>query len=328
MTVAIASNGLTTHCLAQAQSALSMGHTLTSRQIAAEALERAVSARDTCIEAEACLVLAHAYILESRIRWAHKFSIRAHKLFVESCDPRAQAQALSVVSYAASAMGRDREAISAAKECVALQEGQETSPLLHAYALNYLGVASFWARDFETASDMLETSVWFAKREAGDGGASFQPMVNSCLSEVLRIVELEHTGNGPADDSVLGERLAATSALAKKGLTSGLTQASSEIGLLLLDFVNCFLSSRLGWTEDANDSYLACLDRAVRLPRTTWLQAIVWWARLQRAEGRGDTLVAVESAQAMAAAARVGEHAQLHALAISLERALTGPPLL
>ena len=98
---------------------------------------------------------------------------------------------------------------------------------------------------------------------------------------------------------------------------AGLTQASSAIGLLLLDFANCFLSSRLGWLEDADDYCLACLDRAARLLRTSWLQAIIWW-RAWSARVRAERTTSVlQSAKKVAAEARIKEHVQLEELALS-----------
>jgi hypothetical protein len=273
------------------------------------------------VEAEASLVLSQAYVLESRIRLAHRFSSRARKLFVRHSDAAGQAEALAIESYSASALGMDAEAVHAANEGIALR-ARIDSPGAQVLGLNYLGVASFWAKDFGTACGVLDDSVSIANCDSSGASASFRPLVNLCFTEMLRVVQIESDGQRPADLSALQDYIFRTKTVAEKVGQDALTPYDSAIGLLLLELCACFLLSRSGRLNEADSCFMACFDRASRLPRTSWLHAIVWWARLEREKAYGDVDTAIVSAQAMAEYAKHGEHIKLQALANSLEATL------
>jgi hypothetical protein len=192
----------------------------------------------------------------------------------------------------------DSEAVRAANDGISLRANTE-SPVVQATGLNYLGVASFWAKDFGTASGTLEASICFVNEESDDAAACFHPLVNLCFCEVLRIIDGESKRRSPADISMLEKLISQARTLEKRGQTGTLNQGTSDIGFLLLDFSSCFASIRSDRLEDADIYYLACLNRASRLPRNSWLQAIVLWARLEHAKGYGDIEKAIVSAQAM-----------------------------
>ena len=320
--VSSAGNVQAKHYLSSAQDALCVGNTLTSRRLARQAFELGMSARDRHLEAEALLVLGQVYVLESRIRLAHQLSSHACELFRLDSDSAGQAEALAIVSYSSSALGRNAEALKAAHEGLSLRRNV-SSPLIQAFVLNYLGVASFWARDFAMASRTLEASVWYANHDSKNPTASFQPLVNYCCSEILGTLDSECNRPGSADYAGLHRLTLEARAMKRKGDATSFSKGAADIGFLLLDFSSCFIASRLGRREEADKSYLACLDRASRLPPNSWLQAVVWWARLERARGHGDVEKSLATARAMGEAARVGEHAQLPALAHSLKSSLT-----
>ena len=324
MTVVSVSNGLTRQFLLSAQDALSIGNTRKGRRMARHALARSVDFKDRSLEAEAALVLGHAYVLDSRLRLAHSMSSRAQKLFLEDSNPAGQAEALAILSYSASALGLDDEALQAAKDGMALR-AETGSALGQACGLNYLGVASFWSRDFGTARGVLEASIWFAG-QANDTAAGFQPLVNLCCSEILRVGEWERNGRQAPDLSDLEHLVARARAMVDKGQATALSYQTSDIGFMLLDFSSFFVATRRGRALEADAFYLRCLERALRLPRTSWLQAVLWWARVERAVGLGDIETSIASLRAMGECARAGEHAQLHALASALEATLR-PPL-
>jgi hypothetical protein len=317
-------NGLTRQYLVCAHDSLCVGETRKGRRMAQQAILTSVNASDTALEAAAALVLSHAYVLESRMRLAHSMSARAYKLFLRHSNATGQAEALALHSYSASVLGLNSEALQAACDGLSLRM-DAPAPLAHARGLNYLGLASFWTRDFGTARGALEASIWFAG-EANDAAAGFQPLMNMCFAEVLRIVLCEQEHRDGADLSELERLVARARAMEQSGQCAAFHKATLDIGFLLLDFSSCFVASRRGRTGEADASYLACLERAARFPRTSWVQAMVWWARVERAVAYGDVETSIASLDAMRELAKAGEHAQLQALAGTLEATLR-PPL-
>lgn len=323
MSVLSTVNGaLTNHCLSQARHALTQGQAAKGHQLAQHALMRGVKARDKRIEAEAFLVLGQAYMLKSRLHLAHGVSSRAHELFRHDSNTAGQAESLALMSHAACMLGQDEEAVQAASEGIALC-AQLASPRSYALGYNYLGVALTWSRNFARASQALETSVGFAEHRCDDVTASFHPWVNLCFCEVLHIAELERAGEA-ADLTRLRSLVLQGQAMAKKGRIGMLKPGTStDIGLILFDFAGCFSASRAGLLDEAYEHFAACRDRTCRMPQPGWLQALVWWARLELARAYGDVPLCIRCAHAMGVFARRGEHAQLQALANSLEADVT-----
>ena len=313
-------NGLTRHDLLSAHDALRIGKTRRGRRLAQRALVRGARADDRSTQAEAALVLSHAYVLESRFSLARLTSARASRLFVADSNAAGQAEALAILSYSASALGLDAQALQAADDGIALRSAS-AAPLSQACGMNYLGVASFWAGDFATARGVLEASIWLAD-QAGGAAVGFQPLVNLCFVEVLRIVDAERKVHGAADLSELEQLVSRARTMAATGKVGCFNPGIRDIAFVLLDFSCCFIASRWGHTEAADAFYLACLERSRRLPANSWLHAVLWWARAERAIGYGDIDKSIASLDAMAEAARCGEHAQLQALAATLESTL------
>ena len=309
--------------LAAAKEALGVGETRKGRRMARQVLAGSAAAGDLTLQAEAALVLSQAHVLESRFQLAHEMSARARQLFQRASNAAGVAEALAIHSYCASALGFDGPALQAACDSMSLQT-DTASALAQARGLNSMGLAAAWTRDFATARSALEASIWFA-RQTDDQSAVFQPLMNLCFSEVLHIVEHERLRRGPADLAELERLVAQARVMADSGQAGGFHPANRDIGLLVLDFAGCFIASRCGRTKDADAAYLACLEKAARFPRTSWVQAVLWWARVERAVCNGDIESTVGSLHAMAAVAELAEHAQLGALARTLEDTLRAP---
>lgn len=277
---------------------------------------RGRAGRDTHLQAQALLVLAHAYVLESRFRLAYRCCSRARDFFAGHSDAGGLAESLGVLCYTMSAMGLDELAVQAAADCISIPQGGP-APLVQAFGLNYAGVASFWARDFATASGVLDASAWYAS-QAPEGAAGFHPLVNAGLCEALRIVQ----GEADADLSKMERIVARARALEHRGRVGTLPLGSRAIGLLLLAFEESFLACRLGDLEEADVCYQTCRNLAAQLPPTSWLYAVTWWARVEWAQANGRHAEARSSAAQMATSAKLGEHAPLRALGLSIEHAL------
>jgi hypothetical protein len=316
-------NGLTRQYLLSAHESLAIGETRRGRRMARQALASSVDARDVSMAGEAALVLSHAHVLDSRMSLAHEMSSRACRLFRQGSNPVGQAEALAVHSYSASALGFDSHALQAACDSMSLRT-EAGSSLAHSRGLNYLGLASCWSGDFGTSRGALEASIWFA-RDANDAATSFQPLMNLCFTEVLQVVERERNGQASPDLSELVRLVALARAMAQNGQCAGFHKSTLDIGLLLLEFCSCFVASRWGRTEEADAFYLACLERAAPFPRNSWVHALLWWARVERSVAYGDIDTSIASLHAMGEHARAGEHAQLHALSLTLAATLRAP---
>lgn len=293
-----------------------LGKTAPARRVAHAIARRGRPGADTHLQGQALLVLAHAYVLESRFRLAYRCCSQARDCFVRHSDGRGRAESAGVLSYVLTALGLDELAAQAAVECISMPQSAP-APLVQAFGLNYSGVAAFWAQDFATASGVLEASAWYAS-EAPGGGAGFHPLVNAGLCEALRIVH----GEADADLSQMERIVARARAMEHRGRVGTLPLGSRDIGLLLLAFEECFLACRQGNLEEADVCYQVCRDLATHLPPTSWLHAVTWWARVEWAQARERRAEARSSAAQMAASARLGEHTPLRVLGLSIEHSL------
>lgn len=307
---------LTNPALATAFGTLRLGKTAAARRVAHGIASRGRASGDTHLQGQALLVLAHAYVFDSRFRLAYRCCSRAHDCLVRHSDGRALAEAAGVLSYVLSALGLDEHAVQAAAECISIPQSAP-APLAQAFGLNYAGVASLWARDFATASGVLDASAWYASQAPG-GAAGFHPLVNAGLCEALRIVQAE----ADADLSKMERIVARVRAMERRGRVGILPLGSRDIGLLLLAFEECFLACRLGDLEEADVCYQTCRNLATHLPPTSWLYAVTWWARVEWAQAHRRHAEARSSAAQMAMSARLGEHTPLRALGLAIEHAL------
>jgi len=310
-------DGLTNQSLATAFGSLRLGQTATGRRVAHGIYSRGRAADDTHLQGQAMLVLAHAYVLESRFRLAYRCSSRARELFVRHGDAGGLAEASGVLSYTASALGLNDHARQCAAEGLSVRDGAP-GPLSQAFGLNYAGVAAFWARDFATASGLLDASAWYATRMSPGGAAAFHPLINAAACEALRILLVE-----PDADLDRMERIVTRArTMEQRGRVATLRLGSRDIGLLLLAFEECFLACRQGDLEEADVCYQVCTKQTERLPPTSWLYAITWWARAEWAQAHGRFAEARSCAAAMAKSAQLGQHVPLRTLGLALKYSL------
>jgi hypothetical protein len=100
-------NVYTSQYLASARDSLCVGNTLHGRCMAQHAL--GWNTENTSVQAEASLVLGHAFALESRFRNAHLMASRAHRLFVRDSNDHGQVEALGLISFTACVLGLNDE---------------------------------------------------------------------------------------------------------------------------------------------------------------------------------------------------------------------------
>jgi hypothetical protein len=312
--VAGGSSSLVRQQLEAARQSWLLGDWFEARRGAQKTLSSAVACRDAHLEAGASLLLAQVLALQSSFAWARRFGTRACELFAERHDPVGLSDSVLCMSYVDSALGRDAAAMRHADTAIA---GLDGSARRSAAGLNYRGVVAGWTGQYGAARRALEAACELAPAEAGSPAAVFHPQSNAMFNEVLRCARMRMEGHR-VDLSELAALVGRQRRLVQAGETGCLTQTSADPGLFLLEFASCFLATRSGDTARADAHYLACLQRAVRLPETSWMQALLWWARLERTLAAGEASEAAVSAARLVAAAEAGEHVPLKALARGL----------
>lgn len=299
------------HELALAREAWSAGNWLGARHCAQKAMVGASGSRDRHLEASASLLLAQVLTLESRFEWAQRFAARAHSLFRDLSDPVESCEALLSLSYAESALGRDEAALGAASNAVSCARH---APHLGAAGLNYVGIVSFWRREYGMARDVLDAACESAPVQSKHRSASFQPLVNAAFTELLRCADLRMQGGG-ADTSGLMMLVAKARELEKRDSTKSLSHAASYAGLFLLEFESFYLAHLTGNASRADSHYLACLKRSSTLPESSWMQGLVRWAQLERAVMSKHASQVAASSLALASSYQGGEHVHMKDLA-------------
>lgn len=304
---------LTKQYLSLSQDAMASGQIENSRSLAQVVLTRAEHVRDVHTQGEALLTLAQLDVLDSRLSRAQAFSSRAASLFRSSSDEQLYADALSVSSYTASARGLNDSAQQLA--ALGLQSRKyQTANTVQVAGYNYRGVAAFWAAEYDEADAALEAAVWLA----GDGRASaagFHPLINQCFTEVLRATDYERTTGRVADVGKLDRLVSAARALRASGHIASLNKGALDIGVVLYEFVSCYLDVRRNRGEAACQAFVTALKRLEAMPEHSWLHSVAWWARLDLARARRDYRAAVVAARGMELTARKGEHRQMELLA-------------
>jgi hypothetical protein len=304
-------HSLMRHQLEVARQSWRAGNWAAARAGAQNALSAAVAARDPHLEARASLLLAQVLALQSSFGWARRFAARARDLFDRERDPLGLSDATLSLSFVDSALGHEELAVRAAADAAAGAKGMTRRG---AAGLNYRGVAALWTGEFGNARSMLATACELAPDEARARGAVFQPLANAVFGEVLRSAEMRAQGHR-VDLSELARQLGRLRALVEQGTPGALVDSSADPGLFLLEFTSCFLASRTGQAAEADMHYLGCLQRATRLPESSWMQALLWWARLERTLAAGEAAETAVSAARLVAVAEAGEHAPMKALA-------------
>ncbi|WP_460894892.1 hypothetical protein [Ramlibacter monticola] len=299
------------HQLETARRSWRAGDWMEARTGAQEVLSAAVVARNAHLEAGASLLLSQVLALQSSFAWGHRFARRARELFTREQDPDGLSDAMLTLSYLDSALGNENLAVRAAEDAAAGAHGIARRP---AAGLNYRGVAAAWGGQYCSAHGVLDAACELAPEDAGSRAAVFQPLANAGFTEVLRCAEMRMRGHR-VDLSALSNLLARQWALVKEGAAGSLVSGSADPGLFLLEFASCFLASRTGDAEGADRHYLGCLRRIPRLPETNWMQALLWWARLERTLSAGEVLETTVSAARLVGAAEAGEHVPMKTLA-------------
>lgn len=304
--------------LSLSEGALSSGNVVTSRNLAEEALLRALQEGDSHYEARALLLLARADVVASRMQRARESSSAAAQRFEEHGDTLSQSVALAIHSYASSALGLEDEARMTAGRALLLQEDMtlEQGPSL---ALNYVGVASFWAKDYSRSDSVLEASTMLAQASSTPD-AGFQPLLNRSFAEMLRLHSLaQEEGVSEADPTRLVTLLQRTMDAAKSAQPHHADAVTATTAFVLMHFVSAMAMTHCHDLKAAYEHLSACKERLQGLPSESWMHALVPWVEVEIFRLKEEPRKALLAAQRMMMAARRGEHAPVLAIARLLD---------
>jgi hypothetical protein len=307
---------LTKQFLALSQDCLLLAETGTGRQLAETAFTR--SGGDQHLQGQSLLLMARMDVLDSRLVRAHRLSKLAVQAFHQVGDDVQEAAALTTLGYAASALQQDDAALLAGERACSL--ANETGNLLHlADGLNYLGLAQMWADQHTAAMHSFEAAVWHAT-DVDRTAAAFQPLVNACIAAVLRHHRAVHVDAQFETD--LTPLLAITTkclAFRSGGAIATLNKGTTGSGLMaLLEFALAYAAAQRGHIECALAHIKACRDSVSTWSSNTWLNALVWWGRVEIALVLGDLEQAQQCAWAMQSTARAGQQQPLRTIAARL----------
>jgi len=301
------SRTLNNQFLSLSDQALAAGDLAASRRLAEEALVRSLVDKDKLFEAQALLLLARVDVFCSRMHRAREGSAIAARRFAEQADPLGESEAWVVNSYSCAALGFKEDALATAGRAQVIQESLNLNqgPSL---ALNYLGVAALWAKDYEHSEAVLEASASLSQ-EADVPGAVIQPLLNRSFNEMLRLhdLQLEHGGDEPSPVHLLN-LLQQTMRAAKEARPHHADVLSATIACVLLHFVSARAMTMCHDVRATREHLAALREHAQWLPADSWLHALAPWAEAELFRLKEQIFGAQDAVQRMRVAALRGEH--------------------
>lgn len=281
--------------LGVSRQALRDGDADTCRQAAKSALDVAQEGKDLHQEARAHLSLALADRMLAQSRRAQLSGQRAAFLFQLCGDNAGEAEALAVLAYTLSVLGRNEEAIEAALLSVKLSEQCATEAAL-ANCYTYLGIAYSHCSGFQEADHAFNTAIRLLEKHDRLGHAYFPRLQQRAMESMRVFHERYYTGELPKLGRLSQLRLANVaheSDVAFADTLQGARPRTQTMRHLLAGLEFCWLGSlqdaqaaarHAGAGEgDGNLLYKVCGH---------WLRAEIGWAA-------GDWATAGQCAQQM-----------------------------
>lgn len=306
-----------------ARDSLFQGDMARATERARAALARTTAAKDNDLTAQAVLLLARTHIMESKMAKGYQYASLAAHLFEGMGNPNAHADALALAVLGATAIRSPSLGVVTTDLHEVIDAGGLTERVFGT-AYNHLGVSAMWdGRHKESAFALM---LAHGSGQGVRGDADFQPRTNLFMLEILQVVERERRAQGRVDYSALAGIASICERARRKWYSEPIPRGLREIGLLMLDFANCFTAVRLGDITKAYASYHDAVLRVIPMPVSSWQVSLAMWARAEVARGIGDLQGARAALKSMRHAARAGEHSPMERLAVDLradiERAL------
>jgi len=299
--------------LRNAHVSLDAGKADEAREGAHSVLRAAEERGDRLFQARALAFLAHCDRLVSRFRRAHDASQRAAHLFKTLGDVHGEALALATLTYVASCLGRNEDAVEAGLLCVRLSEhvpGDELRALAH----NNLGVAYFWSRRFDKATAAFEAALRLA-RVPESRVSPFQPALNLACAESFRLITERYlTGVAPDAAKLCGyveQALRENRSNQPTALQGGMLVTVKAMSATYSALAKNWSHDISGAIADLNEAR----SWADKYQTTTWLHAMEQWVRAEIAWTQRDIAAAEHFIAATVRIAAQVEHEQLACVA-------------
>lgn len=277
--------------------ALRDGDADTCRQAAKSALDLAQESKDLHQEARAHLSLAQADRMLAQSRRAQLSGQRAAFLFQLCGDGAGEAEALAVLAYTLSVLGRNEEAIEAALLSVKLSEQCATEAAL-ANSYTYLGIAYSHCSGFQEADHAFNTAIRLLEQHDRLSDACF-PRLHQRAMESMRVFhERYYTGELPTLGRLSELRLASAPHERDAAFADALQLAcprTQTMRHLLAGLEHCWLGSLQDAQTAARHASAGEGDSGGNLLYKVcghWLRAEIGWAA-------GDWVTAGQCAQEM-----------------------------
>lgn len=296
--------------LAAAHAALRAGRPDEARQLASQVRREASGDDAPGLQAAALLILAECESAAGKIRLAADLAQQAVHAFRLLHDLGGETDALTLLAHASTMLGRNEEAVESALLAVRLQDDAAPDSVQRIRALNYLGLAQAWSRQFGRAAEALDTAAGLADK-AGLGTAAFQPRVNRVYAAVLQLTsERARLGQLP-DTPLLRDSLEACRTAVEAADPQVMLPGTYIIGRALWGLLGCMAAS---WSRDFDAADRALADGhawASRYGAAARMNATESWARAELHWARGELEPARQQAREMLAIAAAIEHQQL-----------------
>ncbi len=314
---------LTLQFLELARDALFQGDMANAAELGWAALARTTRAKDNDLSAQSLLLLARVYIAQSQMTRGYQYAQESAHLFKGLSNLNGYADALALATLAATALRSPALPRVSAALLAALDAGGLMERVMGT-GYNHLGVSAMWNGRYKESAFALMLAHDSADGVRGD--ADFQPRINLFMLEVLKVVEWERTAQTHVDYSTIVGMASICERAKRKWYGEPIPRSTRDVGMLLLDFANCFTAVRTSDMPKAHTHYEKSVLRVIPMPTSSWQVSLALWAKAEIARGINDLQSARSAFVSMQHAARLGEHRPLERLArdmqLDMERAL------
>lgn len=297
--------------LQHATAALNLGQVERARELAHSVYNLSTTDNpQELTQAHALLCLAHCDLMVSRFRRSQETAQRAATLFQSLSDHDGESQALTILSRAASFLGRNEEAVEAALLAVQLTQAMPACRT-KARATHALGIAYYFSRSFEKAEATLEDTVQIA-RQAQPALSPYQPRLEQAFAEAVRNVKARYLNEYLPKTRRMQTALEMCALFAESDVGDNqITQGEAVWGHAAWHLLQGLKLCWAGRLTEAETQLNAAHEWTSRYQTTTSLQALEWWLQTEIAWARGEWSHAEEHVARMVEVATRVEHEQL-----------------
>jgi len=291
-------------------------------------LESAEAAGDQSVRAAALIQLADYNQLLGKQREAHAQSSLAAQALRELADTDGEAQALTVLSRASSALGHYESAIEASLLAVKLTEtGSDAA--LRSDTLSQLGLVLAFSKSFDAASQALEQAEAVA-RSAGRDLDELAAIVRQGSCEAVRVITLRHEEGAMPQLGRIAKLLERMSEFTLSHDMNALAEPDQRPLVVFGDLVGALFRCWLGDHEEATTKLIMVRNWLRATNHAPWMEGFLALTECEVALAQSDWRLAEQAARRMSAltgdagqqhSATLGHILLAHCLAIQSQHA-------